>query len=64
MKDARTIELFAMVRIKAVTLGQTLFCTVAPIQGAVAYAWYVSTTTGSETLQAISTINRVRRFMG
>src|SRR5262249_42016561 len=27
---------------QAVTLGQTLFCSVAPVQGAVAYAWYVS----------------------
>jgi hypothetical protein len=42
---------------QAVTLGQTLFCTVTPIRGAVAYAWYVSTTTGTETLQAITTIN-------
>jgi hypothetical protein len=42
---------------QAVTLGQTLFCSVNPVQGAVAYAWYVSTTTGSETLQAITTIN-------
>jgi hypothetical protein len=42
---------------QALTLGQTLFCTVTPIQGAVAYAWYVSSTTGTETLQAITTIN-------
>jgi hypothetical protein len=42
---------------QAVTLGQTLFCTVTPVQGAIAYAWYVSTTTGTETLQAITTIN-------
>ena len=40
-----------------VTLGQTLFCSVAPIQGAVAYAWYISTAAGTETLQAITTIN-------
>jgi hypothetical protein len=39
-----------------VTLGQTLFASVAPTQGAVAYAWYVGTA-GSETLQAITTIN-------
>ena len=39
------------------TLGQTLFCSVAPIQGAVAYAWYISTAAGTETLQAITTIN-------
>ena len=44
---------------QAVTLGQTLFCTVSPIQGAVAYAWYVSSTTGAETLQTITTINSV-----
>ncbi|MGH7044940.1 MAG: hypothetical protein ACREE2_00950 [Stellaceae bacterium] len=42
---------------QAVTLGQTLFCSVAPIQGAVAYAWYVGSTSGAETLQAITTIN-------
>src|SRR6516165_7010151 len=44
---------------QAVTLGQTLFCTVAAIQGAVAYAWYVSIATGTETLQAITTLNRL-----
>ncbi len=44
---------------QAVTLGQTLFCSVTPIQGAVGYAWYISTSTGSETLQAITTINSV-----
>jgi hypothetical protein len=42
---------------QAVTLGQTLFCSVAPVQGAVAYAWYVSTAAGAETLQVITTIN-------
>jgi hypothetical protein len=42
---------------QALTLGQTLFCSVTPIQGAVAYAWYISTSTGTETLQAITTIN-------
>jgi hypothetical protein len=42
---------------QAVTLGQTLFCSVAPIQGAVAYAWYVGSASGAETLQAITTIN-------
>jgi hypothetical protein len=41
---------------QAVTLGQTLFASVAPVQGAVAYAWYVGTV-GSEVLQAITTIN-------
>src|SRR5579863_9620415 len=41
---------------QAVTLGQTLFASVAALQGAVAYAWYVGTA-GSETLQAITTIN-------
>ena len=40
---------------QAVTLGQTLSATV-PTTGAVAYAWYVGTA-GSETLQAITTIN-------
>lgn len=42
---------------QAVTLGQTLFCSVASTPGAVAYAWYVSSATGTETLQAITTIN-------
>jgi len=41
---------------QAVTLGQTLFASVTAIQGAVAYAWFVGTA-GSETLQAITTIN-------
>src|SRR5574337_1720676 len=39
-----------------VTLGQTLSATVAAVNGAVAYAWYVGPT-GSETLQTVSTIN-------
>jgi hypothetical protein len=42
---------------QAVTLGQTLFCTVTAIPGAVGYAWYVSSSSGTETLQAITTIN-------
>ncbi len=42
---------------QAVTLGQTLSCSVNPVLGAVAYAWYVSTASGTETLQAITTIN-------
>ncbi|HUO11400.1 MAG TPA: hypothetical protein VMU37_01460 [Caulobacteraceae bacterium] len=41
---------------QAVTLGQTLSATVTPIQGAVAYAWFVGTV-GNESLQAITTIN-------
>jgi hypothetical protein len=41
---------------QAVTLGQTLNATAAPVTGAVAYAWYVGAA-GSETLQAITTIN-------
>jgi hypothetical protein len=41
---------------QAVTLGQTLFASVTALQGAVAYAWYVGTA-GSESLQAITTIN-------
>ncbi|HEV2334981.1 MAG TPA: hypothetical protein VGS13_05755 [Stellaceae bacterium] len=41
---------------QAVTLGQTLFASVSATPGAVAYAWYVGTA-GSETLQAITTIN-------
>ncbi len=43
---------------QAVTLGQSLFATVAALQGAVAYAWFVGAA-GNETLQAISTLNSV-----
>jgi hypothetical protein len=39
-----------------VTLGQTLFATAPVVNGAVAYAWFVGAA-GSETLQAITTIN-------
>ena len=42
---------------QAVTLGETLSCSVTGLQGAVAYAWYVSAVSGAETLQAITTIN-------
>jgi hypothetical protein len=41
---------------QAVTLGQTLSATATPINGAMAYAWYVGAA-GAETLQAITTIN-------
>lgn len=41
---------------QAITLGQTLSASATAIQGAIAYAWYVGTA-GSETLQAITTIN-------
>jgi hypothetical protein len=43
---------------QAVSAGQTLFGTVPVVNGAVAYAWYVGAA-GSETLQAITTINSV-----
>jgi hypothetical protein len=43
---------------QAVAAGQTLFATVPVVNGAVAYAWYVGSP-GSETLQAITTINSV-----
>jgi hypothetical protein len=43
---------------QAVTLGQTLFASVTPIQGAVAYAWYVGTA-GAEVLQVITPINSI-----
>jgi hypothetical protein len=42
----------------AVTLGQTLFASTPYVTGAIAYGWYVGTA-GSETLQAITTINSV-----
>jgi hypothetical protein len=41
---------------QAVAAGQTLFATAPIVNGAVAYAWYVGAA-GSETLQAITTIN-------
>jgi hypothetical protein len=41
---------------QAVTLGQTLSCTVTAIQGAAGYAWFVGAA-GSEKLEAITTIN-------
>lgn len=41
---------------QAVTLGQTLSATVPVLNGGIAYAWYVGAA-GSETLQAITTIN-------
>lgn len=43
---------------QAVTLGQALSATVAPIQGAMGYAWFAGPA-GSETLQAITPINSV-----
>jgi hypothetical protein len=43
---------------QAVTLGQTLFASVAPVNGAVGYAWYIGTS-GNEKLEAITTINSV-----
>jgi len=43
---------------QAVTLGQALNASVTPVNGAVAYAWYVGAS-GSETLQAITTLNSV-----
>lgn len=41
---------------QAVTLGQTLSATVASVNGAVAYAWFVGTA-GAERLEKITTIN-------
>ncbi len=45
---------------QAVTSGQTLFASVTAIQGAVAYAWFVGTATGTEKLEAITTINSAK----
>ena len=42
----------------AVTLGQSIHATVPVVNGAVGYAWYAGDA-GSETLQAITTINSV-----
>lgn len=44
---------------QSVTLGQTLFASVTPVVGAVAYAWYVGTA-GAEKLEAITTINSAK----
>ena len=41
----------------SVTLGNTLFMSVTPVNGAVAYAWFVGTATSGTKLQAITTIN-------
>jgi hypothetical protein len=41
---------------QAVTLGQTLSCTVTAIQGAAAYAWFVGAA-GAEKLEKVTTIN-------
>ncbi len=43
---------------RALTLGQALSAAVAPVQGAVAYAWFVGAA-GAETLQAITSLNSV-----
>lgn len=43
---------------QAVTLGQTLFASVAAVRGAVAYAWFCGTA-GSERLEKVTTINSV-----
>jgi hypothetical protein len=43
---------------QAVSLGQTLFASVAAISGAFAYAWFAGTS-GAEKLEAITTINSV-----
>ena len=44
---------------QAISLGQTLFLSVPAVAGAVAYAWFVGTTSASTHLQAITTINSV-----
>jgi hypothetical protein len=43
---------------QAVTLGQTLSCSVAPVTGAMGYAWYTGTA-GNEKLEKITNINSV-----
>ncbi len=44
---------------QAITLGEALSCYVTPVEGAVAYAWYVGTG-GAEKLEAITTINSAK----
>jgi hypothetical protein len=48
---------------QAVTLGQTLFMSCTPVNGAVAYAWFIGTSNGvgGTKLQAITTINSYAR---
>lgn len=41
---------------QAITLGQVLSCSVAPVRGAVAYAWYTGAS-GAEKLEKITTLN-------
>jgi hypothetical protein len=43
----------------SVSAGNTLFATVTAVTGAVAYAWYVGTSTTNGNLQAITTINSI-----
>jgi hypothetical protein len=42
--------------LQAITLGQTLYASANPVNGAVSYAWFVGAA-GSETLQAITSLN-------
>lgn len=42
-----------------VTLGQVVTATVTPVNGAVGYAWYASTSTGTERLAALTSGNRL-----
>ncbi len=44
---------------QAVTLGQTLFASVAPVAGAAGYAWFVGAA-GAEKLEAITSINSAK----
>jgi hypothetical protein len=45
---------------QVVSSGQTLFASVTAMQGAVAYAWFVGTSSGAEKLEAITTINSAK----
>jgi hypothetical protein len=60
--DGKTFTIFGGSSIKsaaatqAVTLGQTLSCSVTAIQGAAGYAWFVGAA-GAEKLEKITTIN-------
>jgi hypothetical protein len=49
----------AEANIASVTVNQQVTASVAPVLGAVAYAWYVSTATGQEKLQAITAANEL-----
>ena len=49
----------AEANIASVTINQAVTASVAPVQGAVAYAWYASTSSGTEKLVGITAANQI-----